>query len=152
MVPGFAGARSAKWLTAITVQDAPSDNHMRSVEPNGRFLAERMDGVVGREMPNPHAQSDASIVRKELALFKHVTRTWFEIEFAPHNLNGERILVVEVDIDTDPSAHHPAGNEIERIKEAACLVLGETTMVVHRIRIVPAAPPQFTPPRPVGSE
>ncbi len=29
VVPGFAGVRSAKWLTAITVQDTPSDNHMQ---------------------------------------------------------------------------------------------------------------------------
>ncbi len=29
VVPGFAGVRSAKWLTAITVQAAPSDNHMQ---------------------------------------------------------------------------------------------------------------------------
>ena len=29
VVPGFAGVRSPKWLTAITVQDRPSDNHMQ---------------------------------------------------------------------------------------------------------------------------
>ncbi len=29
VVPGFAGVRSPKWLAAITVQDAPSDNHMQ---------------------------------------------------------------------------------------------------------------------------
>ncbi len=29
VVPGFAGARSPKWLTAITVQDEPSGNHMQ---------------------------------------------------------------------------------------------------------------------------
>ena len=29
IVPGYAGVRSAKWLTAITVQDAPSANHMQ---------------------------------------------------------------------------------------------------------------------------
>ncbi len=29
VVPGFAGVRSAKWLTAITVQATPSDNHMQ---------------------------------------------------------------------------------------------------------------------------
>ncbi len=29
VVPGYAGVRSPKWLSAITVQDAPSDNHMQ---------------------------------------------------------------------------------------------------------------------------
>ncbi len=29
VVPGFAGVRSPKWLTAVTVQDRPSDNHMQ---------------------------------------------------------------------------------------------------------------------------
>ena len=29
VVPGFAGVRSPKWLSAITVQDTPSDNHMQ---------------------------------------------------------------------------------------------------------------------------
>jgi len=29
VVPGFAGVRSPKWLTAITVQDEPSDNHVQ---------------------------------------------------------------------------------------------------------------------------
>ena len=29
VVPGFAGVRSSKWLETITVQDAPSDNHMQ---------------------------------------------------------------------------------------------------------------------------
>ncbi len=29
VVPGFAGVRSPKWLTTITVQDQPSDNHMQ---------------------------------------------------------------------------------------------------------------------------
>ncbi len=29
VVPGFAGVRSPKWLSTITVQDFPSDNHMQ---------------------------------------------------------------------------------------------------------------------------
>ena len=29
VVPGFAGVRSPKWLSTITVQDKPSDNHMQ---------------------------------------------------------------------------------------------------------------------------
>ncbi len=30
VVPGYAGVRSPKWLTRITVQDKPSDNHMQA--------------------------------------------------------------------------------------------------------------------------
>lgn len=30
VVPGYAGVRSPKWLSAITVQDKPSDNHMQA--------------------------------------------------------------------------------------------------------------------------
>ena len=30
VVPGYAGVRSAKWLTAIEVRDTPSDNHMQA--------------------------------------------------------------------------------------------------------------------------
>jgi sulfite oxidase len=30
MVPGYTGARSVKWLTRITVQDAPSQNHFQA--------------------------------------------------------------------------------------------------------------------------
>ncbi len=29
VVPGYAGVRSPKWLSVITVQDRPSDNHMQ---------------------------------------------------------------------------------------------------------------------------
>lgn len=29
VVPGYAGVRSPKWVTAMTVQDKPSDNHMQ---------------------------------------------------------------------------------------------------------------------------
>lgn len=32
VTPGYAGVRSPKWLAAITVQDAPSDNHMQQRE------------------------------------------------------------------------------------------------------------------------
>ncbi len=57
VVPGFAGVRSPKWLEAITVQDAPSDNHMqqrdyRLVPPDA--TAETVDwaqGVTIDEMP-----------------------------------------------------------------------------------------------------
>ena len=57
VVPGFAGIRSAKWLTAITVGEAPSDNHMQ--ERDYKLLpadvtAETVDwtkGIVINDMP-----------------------------------------------------------------------------------------------------
>ena len=57
VVPGFAGVRSPKWLEAITVQDAPSDNHMqrrdyRLVPPD--VTAETVDwtrGVTINDLP-----------------------------------------------------------------------------------------------------
>ncbi len=57
VVPGFAGVRSVKWLSAITVQDAPSANHMQArdyklMPPD--VTAETVDwerGVTIDEMP-----------------------------------------------------------------------------------------------------
>ena len=57
IVPFYAGVRSTKWLTAITVQDHPSDNHMQQQDykllpPD--VIAETVDwetGVTINEMP-----------------------------------------------------------------------------------------------------
>lgn len=70
VVPGYAGVRSAKWLTAITVQDRPSDNHMQQRDYKllpSDVTADTVDwakGVVIDEMPlnsaicepEPHAR------------------------------------------------------------------------------------------------
>ena len=57
VVPGYAGVRSPKWLTAMTVQHRPSDNHMQArdyrllpphVTPE---TVERVQGLVIDEMP-----------------------------------------------------------------------------------------------------
>ena len=57
VVPGFAGVRSPKWLSTITVQDRPSDNHMQQrdyklVPPD--VTAETVDwdkGMIINDMP-----------------------------------------------------------------------------------------------------
>jgi sulfite oxidase len=57
VVPGYAGVRSAKWLAAITVQEAPSSNHMQQrdyklLPPD--MTADTVDwskGVTINEMP-----------------------------------------------------------------------------------------------------
>ena len=57
IVPGYAGVRSAKWLTAITVAKAPSDNHMQARDYRllpADITADTVnwnDGIVINEMP-----------------------------------------------------------------------------------------------------
>ncbi len=57
VVPGYAGVRSPKWLTRITVQDRPSDNHMQARDYRllpPQVSAETVDwdrGLVIDEMP-----------------------------------------------------------------------------------------------------
>jgi sulfite oxidase len=57
VVPGFAGVPGAKWLAAITVQDAPSDAHFQAHEyklfPPGatKETAKPADGMTIYEMP-----------------------------------------------------------------------------------------------------
>lgn len=76
VVPGFAGVRSPKWLSAVTVQDRPSDNHMQQrdyklVPPD--VTAETVDwdnGMTIYDMPlnaaicepAPHAELNAGPV------------------------------------------------------------------------------------------
>lgn len=57
IVPGFAGVRSAKWLAAITVQDAPSDGYFQAHEyklfpPSAtKETANPAEGMTIYEMP-----------------------------------------------------------------------------------------------------
>jgi sulfite oxidase len=57
VVPGFAGVRSPKWLSAITVQDTPSDNPMQAADyklyPPGVTMAtaDPAKGITINEMP-----------------------------------------------------------------------------------------------------
>ena len=57
VVPGFAGVRSPKWLSAITVQDTPSDNPMQAQDyklyPSDvtKATADPAKGITINEMP-----------------------------------------------------------------------------------------------------
>ena len=87
-----------------------------------------------------------AIVRKELALLRRVSRTWFEWEMQAEGFT--RVLVVEVDCDTDPNSTACDRWGIEAIGEAVRSILTEqTTMVISQLRIVPKDPPQYVPPR-----
>lgn len=88
----------------------------------------------------------AAIIRKELALLQLVSRTWLEWE-----MDGEgfsRVLVVEVDCDTDPNSTACDRYGIEAIGDAVRRILAEqTAMVISKLRIVPKQPPQYVLPR-----
>lgn len=80
-------------------------------------------------------KSDVAIVRQKLEDLPFVHASWFEWERRAGE-SMKRVLVVEIDIDTDPIA----GNVgfVEQVDEAVRSVLeNETTMVIHKLRIVP---------------
>ena len=90
-------------------------------------------------------ENGVAIVRKELALLPLVSRTWFEWEMDPDGFS--RVLVVEVNCDTDPNSTACDRWGIEAIGDAVRSVLAEQTgMVISKLRIVPKDPPQFVPP------
>ena len=90
-------------------------------------------------------ENGVAIVRKELALLPLVSRTWFEWEMDTEGFS--RVLVVEVDCDTDPNSTACDRWGIEAIGDAVAKILTEqTTMVISKLRIVPKDPPQFVPP------
>jgi len=79
---------------------------------------------------------DKAIVRQHVERIPGVTRTWFE-----HSLEGPglaRILVVEVEFDTDPNNPQFDRNVLEAIVSTATGVLeNDTTMSVSHLKIVP---------------
>jgi hypothetical protein len=96
-------------------------------------------------------ENGVAVVRKELALMPLVSRTWFDWDWSMETESFQRTLVIEVTCDTDPNstACDPAG--IEELGETVRRVLrDQTTMIVTGLRIVPKAPPQFTPPQVPG--
>jgi hypothetical protein len=77
-----------------------------------------------------------AIVRSHIERIDGVTRTWFEhVHKADH---FERILIVEVDFNTDPNDADFRSNVLDAILDTAQTVLQEdTTMVVSGLRVVP---------------
>ena len=92
-------------------------------------------------------ENDFAILRKELALLPVVSRTWFEWDWGEDAKGFSRVLVVEVNCDTDPNSIGCDRNGIEDIAETVRSVLThQTTMTITGLRIVPKQPPQFVPP------
>jgi len=81
-------------------------------------------------------ENGISAVRRHVNRIDGVSRTWFEYE----NREGilTKILVVEVNFDTDPSSPHWRRNVLDAIESTARDILtNETTQIVSSLRIVP---------------
>jgi uncharacterized OsmC-like protein len=79
-----------------------------------------------------------SIVRQSVEKVPGVSRSWFEWDADLKTNSFTKTLVVEVDLDTDPSSYSEIRNALEEI---ICVVTdtltNQTTMMVHNLRIVP---------------
>jgi uncharacterized OsmC-like protein len=79
-----------------------------------------------------------SIVRQSLEKVSGVSRSWFEFDADFKTKSFTKTLVVEVDVDTDPSSYSRIKNVLEEI---ICMVsdtlTNQTTMIVHNLRVVP---------------
>jgi hypothetical protein len=79
-----------------------------------------------------------SIVRRSLEKVPGVSRTWFEFDAVFETKSFTKTLVVEVDLDTDPSSNSSVKNALEDILSMAIDTLtNQTTMIVHNLRVVP---------------
>lgn len=81
----------------------------------------------------PH---EKAIVRKHIERIDGVSRTWFE--WADDGDALVKVLVVEVDFDTDPNSNDFRREVLDAIWDTGKSVLeNETTMIVSHVRIVP---------------
>jgi hypothetical protein len=103
------------------IADAIERRHATHVKETGRqVILESVQGI--------------AVVRQNLAKIPQVTRTWFEWNIE----NGKqlKLLVVEVDFDTDPNNY--SGFKRNALAEIERVVREEgTTMVIDKVRIVP---------------
>lgn len=84
-------------------------------------------------------RTDIAIVREHIARISGVSRTWFEWTFEDDALL--KMLVVEVDFDTDPNSTEFRQSVLDAIADTTRGVLTEeTTMVVSYLRIIPKSP------------
>ncbi len=79
-----------------------------------------------------------SIVRQSVEKIPGVSRSWFEWDADFKTSSFTKTLVVEIDLDTDPSSYDGIRNALEKI---ICVVTdaltNQTTMIVHNLRVVP---------------
>jgi sulfite oxidase len=110
VVPGFAGVRSPKWLAAITVQDAPSDNHMQQrdyklVPPD--VTEDTVDwerGVTINDMPLNAAicdpASDAKLAAGKCKVRGYAVATARDVVRVDVSMNGGRSWI-QAELDHD---------------------------------------------------
>ncbi len=80
---------------------------------------------------------DRATVRQQAEKIDGVTRTWIEHEWREDG-GAKKVLVVEVDFDTDPNSPRCRRNVIDAIETTVFDFLREeTTMVISGLRIVP---------------
>jgi hypothetical protein len=80
-------------------------------------------------------RAGVAIVRQYIERIEGVSRTWFEWTLEETWL---KTLVIEVEFDTDPNSPDFDQAVLDAIKTTARDVLvNETTMAVHHLRVVP---------------
>jgi S-ribosylhomocysteine lyase LuxS involved in autoinducer biosynthesis len=81
-----------------------------------------------------------SVVRHHIERIPGVSRTW--IEWTSEGDDYNKVLVVEVEFDTDPNSTAFSESTIEAIDHTIADVLkNEPTMVINGLRIVPKGTP-----------
>lgn len=88
-----------------------------------------------QDIPLAPAPCHKSIMRRKLEEISDVTRTWFELTLE----NGElsKILVVEIDFDTDPNASADRNGPMDEIRDTYFHMLNNYTMRVDGLKIIP---------------
>ena len=113
VVPGYAGVRSPKWLTAITVQDRPSDNHMQQRDykllPPGvtEDTADWRQGVTIDDMPLTSAicrPADGAVLEAGRARLQgYAVATGRAVARVDVSADGGRTWA-QADLEHDPAA------------------------------------------------
>jgi hypothetical protein len=78
-----------------------------------------------------------AIVRQHLEKISGVDRTWIEFESDSSQGMLIKVLVVQVNFDTDPNNIHFRQNVIDAVEQTAKEVLSEGTMAISKLRIIP---------------
>lgn len=98
VVPGYIGARSVKWVTAITVQNAPSDNYFQSTAYH------IMPADVDPDSAEPHTGFSLSSVALNCDVLvpdDGATVAAGALTISGYALAGDNRLVTRVDVSLD---------------------------------------------------
>ncbi len=88
--------------------------------------------------------SDKAIVRQQVERIAGVSRTWFE--WGAEGPTLQKILVVEVEFDTDPNNSQCRRHVLDAIRDTALDVLENGTMLVSNLKIIPKPGGLHPPP------